>query len=120
MYIVCSCKVVFVLDASTTRAPSLPPRFHPTPRLNLNPHRLRQVLQNLQQRMFHPAEQKLNELRATDEADMNALHWAAGRNAEGSVEAAKAVLEVERSLTWRGFSYACRIGGEQRGEPERT
>ena len=29
---------------------------------------------------------------------MNALHWAAGRDAKGSVEAAKAVLEAERPL----------------------
>lgn len=43
----------------------------------------------------------LEELRAVDDGGMNALHWAAGRDADGSVEAAKVVLEAERSLLAR-------------------
>ncbi|CAM9133251.1 unnamed protein product [Ectocarpus sp. 8 AP-2014] len=56
------------------------------------------IIGNLRRRVIpHPGSQ-LSELRAVDQLDMNALHYAAGRDAEGSVSAAKAVLAAERSM----------------------
>ncbi|CAM9500627.1 unnamed protein product, partial [Hapterophycus canaliculatus] len=56
------------------------------------------ILGHLRQRSIPPPGSKLTELRAVDQAGMNALHYAAGRDAEGSVGAAKALLDAERSF----------------------
>eukprot|EP00752_Nemacystus_decipiens_P016811 g15043.t1 len=58
------------------------------------------VIQNLRQRIFPHPWARLAELRAVNRSGMNALHYAAGRAAEGSVEAAKAVLDAERSIAF--------------------
>ncbi|CAM9839833.1 unnamed protein product, partial [Ectocarpus sp. 12 AP-2014] len=56
------------------------------------------IIGNLRRRVIpHPGSQ-LSELRAVDQLGMNALHYAAGRDAGGSVSAAKAVLAAERSM----------------------
>eukprot|EP00903_Cladosiphon_okamuranus_P014905 g13802.t1 len=56
------------------------------------------VVQNLRQRVFAHLGAELAELRAVNHSGMNALHYAAGQAKEGSVEAAKAVLDAERSI----------------------
>lgn len=42
--------------------------------------------------------ERLAELRAGDASGMNPLHWAAGRDASGSVLAAEILLEAEKIL----------------------
>ncbi|CBJ30487.1 HECT domain and ankyrin repeat containing, E3 ubiquitin protein ligase 1 [Ectocarpus siliculosus] len=56
------------------------------------------IIGNLRRRIIPHPRSKLSELRAVDQLGMNALHYAAGRDAEGSVSAAKAVLAAERSI----------------------
>lgn len=75
--------------------------------------RLEQILDNLHHNVG-AAVRELEEMRATDDSGMNALHWAAGQEADGSVQAAKAVLEKERALASRCFpdEYNGRYGEE--------
>ncbi|CAM9232298.1 unnamed protein product [Ectocarpus sp. 4 AP-2014] len=70
------------------------------------------IIGNLRRRVIpHPGSQ-LSELRAVDQLGMNALHYAAGRDAEGSVSAAKAVLAAERSMACSaGWGEEANING---------
>ncbi|CAN0029115.1 unnamed protein product [Scytosiphon promiscuus] len=78
------------------------------------------ILGHLRERVIPPPGSKLTELRAVDQAGMNALHYAAGRDEEGSVGVAKALLDAERcfarsdsaaSVVWRGWGDEAMING---------
>ncbi|CAM9902033.1 unnamed protein product, partial [Ectocarpus fasciculatus] len=72
------------------------------------------IIGNLRRRIIPHPGSKLSELRAVDQLGMNALHYAAGRDAEGSVSAAKAVLAAERSIACDlspGWGEAANING---------
>lgn len=66
------------------------------------------------ERSFGSLEERLAELRAVDESGMNALHWAAGQEAVGSVAAARILVDAERKLARRCLPASqARSGGAQ-------
>lgn len=63
----------------------------PTHPLTSRPEK--QVVENLRQRIIPHPGSRLAELRAVDHSGMNALHYAAGRDAEGSFCTQKSEIE---------------------------